>query len=53
MNTPSAGVEWTFDTDDLVSCGYVVRVTARDRTIRNSGNHQNWRSVDVGFCVDT
>ena len=50
-NTPLVGADWTFDTDGLEQCGYIVKVTATDRAIVNSGNHQHRRSTDVGFCI--
>ncbi|MGA9575016.1 MAG: hypothetical protein WBS20_13845 [Lysobacterales bacterium] len=51
INTPAGGSEWTFKTNGLVQCGYVVRVSARDRAIVNSSGGNHHRSTDVGFCV--
>lgn len=50
-NTPAIGADWTFDTDGLEQCGYVVDVHVRDRAIVNSGNHQHTFGTDVGFCL--
>lgn len=50
-NTPIGGQGWQFDTKDLGQCGYVVRVTATDRTIVGSGPSHNSATTDVGFCV--
>jgi hypothetical protein len=51
-NTPIAGTNWTFDTNGMDECGYVVEVHVQDRAIVNSGNHQHHFSTDVGFCLD-
>jgi hypothetical protein len=51
-NTPTTGTNWTFDTNGLEECGYVVQVHVQDRAIVNSGNHQHAFSTDVGFCLD-
>lgn len=50
-NTPPGGAVWSFDTSGLEQCGYVVEITARDRTIVNSQNSQWRRATDVGFCL--
>lgn len=50
-NTPGGGAVWTYDTNGLVQCGYVVRVHAQDRSILNSVKSNHHNSVDVGFCV--
>ena len=41
---------WTVATASLPPCGYVVHLTAWDRTIVNCGT--SWRDDDtVGFCL--
>ncbi|HEY7338947.1 MAG TPA: hypothetical protein VH639_28920 [Bryobacteraceae bacterium] len=42
---------WTLDTSGLPPCGYVVVLTASDRTIVNSGFIGNSSSAAVGFCL--
>lgn len=43
--------EWLLDTTGMPRCGYVVRLSASDRTIVNSGpNH--WSAADyIGLCL--
>ena len=41
---------WSVDTTALPPCGYVIHLTAYDRTIVNCGT--SWRDDDtVGFCL--
>ena len=42
--------EWRVDSSTLDPCGYVVTLTAWDRTIVNCGTSW-WASDDVGFCL--
>jgi hypothetical protein len=42
---------WTLDTAGLPPCGYVVRLSAADRTIVDSGTIGNTSEAFVGFCL--
>lgn len=48
--TGEAG-SWSLDTLLMPRCGYVVRLTARDRTIVNSGSVGFYASAVVGLCL--
>lgn len=56
--TPSSGVvnappgsHWTLATENMQSCGYVIRVVAVDRAIVNSQWVGHWASDSAGFCL--
>jgi hypothetical protein len=42
---------WTLDTGGLPPCGYVVLLTANDRTIVDSNHIGNFASEPKGFCL--
>jgi hypothetical protein len=46
------GDPWFLDTSGMLPCGYVVRLTVRDRTIRNSQAVRHWNGHSVGFCLE-
>jgi hypothetical protein len=51
-NTAITGDAWSLDTTGMVNCGYVVEVSAVDRTIVAS-QAQGWHnSHSVGFCLE-
>lgn len=43
---------WVLKTEGMLPCGYVIRLTATDRTIWNSGAVGLSDSDDVGFCLE-
>lgn len=49
--TGEAGT-WTLDTEGMLPCGFVIRLTASDRTIWNSGAVGLSDFDDVGFCLE-
>jgi hypothetical protein len=52
VNTAVApGDDWDLDTNNMVSCGYIIRVTAVDRAICNSQSGGHWVSDSAGFCL--
>ncbi len=48
--TGEAGT-WTLDTHGMDPCGYVIRLTASDRTVVNSGFVGFTSTFDIGFCL--
>jgi len=48
----SPGDAWNLDTTHMKSCGYVIRVVARDRAIVNSQSVGHWASDSAGFCLE-
>ncbi len=49
--TGESNVTWTLDTTGLPQCGYLISVTAWDRTIVNSGSIGRHRGAVVGLCL--
>jgi len=43
---------WTLNTSGMDPCGYIVRLSVRDRTIVNSGSIGWWNGDSVGFCIE-
>jgi hypothetical protein len=51
-STPALpGSVWTLETGGAKPCGYVVTLSAVDRTVYNSGGSDLHLEVDVGFCL--
>ena len=49
--TNGAAGTWELDTSMMKPCGYVIRLTTRDRTIVSGG--PGWLySYDIGFCLE-
>ena len=48
------GDPWTLDTTNMLACGYIIEVVARDRSILNSSGpglvHR--RTASAGFCLE-
>jgi hypothetical protein len=42
---------WTLDTSKMDPCGYVIRLTASDRTNYDSRGYLLYMTYDVGFCL--
>ena len=42
---------WSLDTTGMAPCGYVLQLSAVDRTIVNSGSKGRWDDDVVGFCL--
>jgi hypothetical protein len=42
---------WSLDTSLMPRCGYVIRLTARDRTIVNSGYVRFYGEAVIGLCL--
>lgn len=52
VNTAVApGDDWDLDTNNMISCGYIIRVAAVDRAICNSQAGGHWASDSAGFCL--
>lgn len=45
------GSRWTLKTADLEPCGYVLRLTVRDRTVVSSAPSDRHAVIDIGFCL--
>ena len=53
VNTaPAPGDAWSLDTTGMRPCGYVIRVVAVDRAIRNSQSVGHYSSDSAGFCLE-
>jgi hypothetical protein len=53
VNTsPAPGDTWTLDTAGMRSCGYVIRVVARDPAIVNSQSVGHHASNSAGVCLE-
>lgn len=51
VSTHGTSGQWKLDTSGMDPCGYIVRLSVRDRTIRNNHPH-GWGRTDVdNFCV--
>ena len=50
--TTGEGGRWTLDTAGMDPCGYVIRLSASDRTNVNSTGSGYSMSYDVGFCLE-
>ena len=46
------GDAWSLDTTGMQACGYVIRVIAVDRAIRNSQSVGHWSEDSAGFCLE-
>jgi len=46
------GDDWTLNTMNMVSCGYIIRVYAEDRAIVDSGHGGHVASDSAGFCLE-
>jgi hypothetical protein len=51
---PTTGEDgtWTLNTAGMDPCGYVIHMTACDRTNMDSRGNPLCRAVDVGFCLE-
>lgn len=53
VNTASApGNAWELETEDMLTCGYIIRVVAVDRAIVNSQGVGHSASDSAGFCLE-
>ncbi len=52
QSAPAPGDAWTLDTTGMRPCGYVVSVSAVDRTIVNSAWVGHWGWASAGFCLE-
>lgn len=51
VSTNGEAGTWKLDTTGLPKCGYVVRLSATDRTIVNSGGIGFYNETSVGLCL--
>lgn len=52
QTAPAPGDAWTLDTKGMKPCGYIVGVSAVDRTIVNSAWVGHWAWASAGFCLE-
>jgi hypothetical protein len=50
--SPAPGDAWSLDTTGMISCGYVIRVSAVDRAIIDSQGVGHSASDSSGFCLE-
>ncbi len=51
QTAPAPGDAWSLNTTGMKPCGYVITVTAVDRSIVNSASVGHWSTKSAGFCV--
>lgn len=49
---PAPGANWTLNTAGMQACGYVIRLTVRDRAIVNSQSVGRHAGATAGFCLE-
>lgn len=52
QTVPAPGDAWTLNTAGMKPCGYIVGVSAVDRTIVNSAWVGHWAWASAGFCLE-